>query len=320
MGNLTRPDVQSFSRAGKVLLIDNEMYEEAQLYSPVSTDEAGAVTVHLAHDHPGANDPRYRERRSQIAAAALSWREGEPAPAIAYTEEEHEVWRTVSRELAPKHDHHAVREYREAKDRVGLSRDRIPGLDEVSALIGPHGGWSYVPAAGLVPLDEFYGSLADRRFHSTQYVRHPGVPLYTPEPDIIHEVIGHGHLLATPTFGELHRRAGVAARRLSDPENLRFLSRVFWFSLEFGTVVEDGELRTYGAGILSSYGEIDEYRTMEHRPLDLIEMGTADYDITQYQPVLYRADSIAEVVEVVGGFFDDCTDDSIATMRSVVAR
>ncbi|MGB0094870.1 MAG: hypothetical protein WBP81_20345 [Solirubrobacteraceae bacterium] len=236
------------------------MYEEAQLYSPVSTDDTGGVTVHLAHDHPGANDPAYRQ--------------------------------------------------------VAMPTDHVPGLDEVSALITPLTGWSYLPAAGLVPLEFFYGSLADRRFHSTQYVRHPKVPLYTPEPDIIHEVLGHGHLLATPPFGELHRLAGVAARRLQDPENLTFLSRVFWFSLEFGTVVEDGELRAYGAGILSSYGEIEEFRTIEHRPLDVIEMGSAEYDITQYQPVLYRAKSIAEVVDVVGGFFAACDDDSIAGMRA----
>ncbi len=174
----------------------------------------------------------------------------------------------------------------------------------MSVNLEPLTGFRYVPAAGLVPLREFYGSLADRVFHSTQYVRHPAVPLYTPEPDIIHEVIGHGHLLATPTFSELHRLAGVATNRLEQEESLVFLSRVFWFSLEFGVVNEDGEVRAYGAGILSSYGEIDEFRGMQHRPLDLVEMGTADYDITHYQPVLYKAESIAEVVEVVGGFFE----------------
>ncbi len=292
------------------------MYEEAQLYSPVTTDAAGDVTVHLAHDHPGANDPAYRARRSEIAAAALAWRPGEPAPVIAYSDAEHEVWRTVCRELAPKHERYAVIEYREATERLGLPTDRVPGLDEVSRLLQPLGGWSYVPAAGLVALDEFYGSLADRRFHSTQYVRHPDVPLYTPEPDIVHEVIGHGQLLATPTFGELHRLAGIASRRLADPENLRFLSRVFWFTLEFGAVVEDGEIRAYGAGILSSYGEIEEFRAMAHRPLDLVEMGTADYDITAYQPVIYLADCVEQVVELAGGFFAGCDDDSIAAMRA----
>ncbi len=292
------------------------MYEEAQLYSPVTTDASGAVVVHLAHDHPGANDPVYRARRNQIAAAALAWKPGEPAPAIKYSAEEHRVWSVVCRELAAKHERYAVREYREAHERVGLPVDHIPGLDEVSSLIAAVCGWHYQPAAGLVPLEVFYGSLADRLFHSTQYVRHPAVPLYTPEPDIIHEVIGHGHLLATATFGELHRRAGVAARRLRDEENLKFLSRVFWFSLEFGIVVEEGELRAYGAGILSSFGEIDEFRSMEHRPLDLVAMGTADYDITAYQPVLYCAESVEQVAEVLGGFFTDCTDESITAMRS----
>jgi phenylalanine-4-hydroxylase len=290
------------------------MFEEAQLYSPVSTGEDGTVTVHLAHDHPGANDPVYRERRSEIAAAALAWRPGQPSPSIAYTEQEQEVWRTVCRELAAKHEGYAIAEFCEAKERVRLPTDRIPNLDEVSDHLYPLSGWRYVPAAGLVPLDQFYGSLAERRFHSTQYVRHPAVPLYTPEPDVIHEVIGHGHLLATPTFGELHRLAGVAARRLTDVENLRFLSRVFWFSLEFGVVVEDGQLRAYGAGILSSYGEIEEFRGMEHRPLDLVEMGTADYDITAYQPVLYRAESVDEVTDVIGQFLMTCTDESIAEM------
>jgi len=292
------------------------MFEEAQLYSPVTTDEDGSVTVHLADDHPGANDPIYRQRRGEIAAAALAWSPGEPCPTIPYTPEEQEVWRTVCRELAPKHECYAISEYREALENVQLPKDHIPNLDEVSERLVPLTGWRYVPAAGLVPLDEFYGALADRVFHSTQYVRHPAVPLYTPEPDIIHEVIGHGHLLATPTYGELHRLAGDAARRLTDIENLRFLSRVFWFSLEFGVVVEDGVLRAYGAGILSSYGEIDEFRGMEHRPIDLVEMGTAEYDITHYQPVLYRAESVDEIVDVVGGFFSTCTDESIAAMAT----
>jgi phenylalanine-4-hydroxylase len=289
------------------------MFEEAQLYSPVSTGADGSVTVHLAHDHPGANDPSYRAPRGEIAAAALAWRSGEPAPRISYTDSERAVWQTVCAELAPKHERYAVAEYREALAAFDLPVDHVPGLDEVTERLRPH-GWRYVPAAGLVPLDVFYGSLADRTFHCTQYVRHPDAPLYTPEPDIIHEVIGHAHLLATPTFGELHRLAGQAARRLREVEHLRFLSRVFWFSLEFGVVVEHGELRAYGAGILSSYGEIDEFGGMEHRPLDIVEMGTADYDITAYQPVLYRAESTDEVMEVIGGFFTTATDESIAAL------
>jgi len=296
------------------------MFEEGQLYSPVTASDDGAVTVHLADDHPGANDSAYRARRNEIAAAALAWKPGDPSPKIAYTDAEQDVWRTVCRELFPKYEKYAIDEFREGVERLGLPRDHVPDLDEVSALLEPLTGFRYLPAAGLVPLREFYGSLRDRLFHSTQYVRHAAVPLYTPEPDIIHEVIGHGHLLATPTFSELHRLTGEAALRLRDDDNLRFLSRVFWFSAEFGVVVEEGELRAYGAGILSSYGEIEEFRDMEHRPIDLVEMGTADYDITAYQPVLYRAESVAEIVEVVGGFFRTCSDESIAELRAQRVR
>src|SRR4051812_8403884 len=111
------------------------MFEEAQLYSPVSTGDDGEVTVHLAHDHPGANDPVYRQRRAEIAAAALAWRPGDPSPRIRYNAAEENVWRTVCRELEPKHERYAVREFREALARVDLPRDHVPGLDEVTARV-----------------------------------------------------------------------------------------------------------------------------------------------------------------------------------------
>jgi phenylalanine-4-hydroxylase len=291
------------------------VFEEGQLYSPVTQGADGAVTVHLASGHPGFADDAYRRRRGEIAEHALRWRRGEPAPDVGYSAAEHEVWRTVCRELRPKHEELAIGEYLDAVDAVALPTDHVPLLDEVTARVEPLTGFRYVPAPGLVPLREFYGDLRDRIFHSTQYVRHGAEPLYTPEPDVIHEVIGHGHLLATPTFSALHHACGAAAHRLTDEENLRFLSRVFWFSVEFGVVMEEGQLRAYGAGILSSYGEIDEFRRMELRPLHVAEMGTAAYDITHYQPVLYRAESLDEVRDVIGGFFRTCTDESIEELR-----
>ena len=87
---------------------------------------------------------------------------------------------------------------------------------------------------------------------------------------------------------------------------------MFWFSIEFGVVREQGELRAYGAGLLSSFGEIEEFRGAEIRPLDIAEMGTLDYDITKYQPILFAADGIEQLLEVVGGFFEVCDDDSPA--------
>jgi len=288
------------------------MFEEAQLYSPVTEAADGTVTVHLADDHPGSADPEYRARRNAIAAAALAWKPGEPVPHIDYTEEEQEVWRTVCRELAPKHARLACREYRDATVRLALPTDRIPQLDEVSESLSALTGFSYAPAAGLVPLRDFLGSLAERVFHSTQYVRHPGAPLYTPEPDLVHEVVGHGNLMASPRFADLNRLAGDAARRMETEEGLKFIADVFWFTIEFGVLWEDGELRCYGAGLLSSYGEIDEFRGAEIRPIDFHQMGTLEYDITHYQPILFAAESAEHLTESVGGFFAEADDDTPA--------
>ncbi len=290
------------------------MFEEAQLYSPVTTDDSGQVTVHLDSGHPGVDDPAYRERRNEIAAAALAWRPGMPLPRIDYTETEHEVWRTVCEHIGPLHATYACRAFNDAVASLDLPRDRVPQLDEVTAGLQPLTGFSYVPAAGIVPLEEFYGSLEDGLFHSTQYLRHHAVPLYTPEPDLIHEVMGHGNLLADPQVAEVNRLAGAAARRMQTKAGLQMVADVFWFTVEFGVLHEDGELKAYGAGILSSYGEIEEFRGMKIRPLDFAAMATIDYDITHYQPVLFAAESFAHMVDTVGSFFAGCDDDTPARL------
>jgi phenylalanine-4-hydroxylase len=292
------------------------MFEEAQYFSPVAEDEHGRVTVSLARSHPGFADPGYRERRNLIAALALGHRRGDPLPEVAYTEEEQDVWRLVSAELAARHRRYAVREFLDAKERLRLPADRVPQLQEVSELLEPLTGFRYLPAAGLVPLREFYGSLADGLFHSTQYLRHHSMPLYTPEPDVVHEVIGHANALASDRFAALYRAAGRAARRVETEQALEFVSRVFWFTLEFGVLTEDGELKAYGAGILSSYGEIEEFRAMDIHPLDIGTMGRTEYDITRYQTHLFRAESLDHLEDTVGCFWETCDDDTIAAMSA----
>ncbi|MFZ0090442.1 MAG: phenylalanine 4-monooxygenase [Solirubrobacteraceae bacterium] len=295
------------------------VFEEAQLYAPVTTAADGAVTVHLDADHPGFGDPEYRRRRNEIAARALEWQPGDPIPQVEYTEEEQAVWREVCRELAAKHERLACAEYREAMAQLALPADHIPQLDEVGTRLRPLTGFEYHPAAGLVPFAEFYGSLADGVFHSTQYIRHHARPLYTPEPDLIHEVIGHGGLLASPRLAELNRLAGRAARRLETKAGRDFFATVFWFTLEFGVLYERGELRAYGAGLLSSYGEIEEFRGAEVRPLQIAEMGVLAYDITKYQPILFAADGIEQLLDVVGGFFAECDDDAPQRLGALAA-
>lgn len=292
------------------------MFEEAQYFAPVETRDDGTVEVQLAASHPGFADPVYRARRNAIAGLAVGYVPGTPIPTAEYTEREHEVWALVSRELAVKHRVYATAEYLDAAERLGLPRDRIPQLQEVSELLQPLTGFRYIPAAGLVPLREFYSVLADGFFHSTQYIRHHSTPLYTPEPDVIHEVIGHANALASDRYARLYRLAGSAARRVEGDRALEFVSKVFWFTLEFGVMTDRDELRAYGAGILSSYGEIEEFRKMDIRPLDITAMGTTQYDITKYQDVLFRAESLEHLEDVVGEFWATCDDDSIARLMA----
>ncbi len=262
-----------------------------------------AVTLELASDHPGFSDPAYRRRRQAIAAVGASYRPGDPIPDVAYSVEEDEVWRVVSGELAAKHRRLACAEYLRGCERLVLPTDRVPQLREVDERVRALTGFRIRPVPGLVPVGDFYGSLAERTFMSTQYVRHHSVPFYTPEPDIVHEIIGHANMLASLAFSSLYEAAGKASRRARSPEALEFFSRVFWFTLEFGVVREGGGLKAYGAGLLSSFGELEVFRHAEIRPWDVVAMGTLDYDITHYQPVLFEAASLGDLVADLGSFF-----------------
>jgi phenylalanine-4-hydroxylase len=288
------------------------------LYSPVRTTADGSVTVELSDTHPGFSDPAYRARRNEIAALSVDHAIGSPIPYVEYTDIEHDVWRTVSGELAAKHRTYATRSFLDAQEALALPGDHIPQLADVTRKLEPLSGFGYEPVAGLAPLRTFYGSFVDDVFFSTQYIRHHSSPLYTPEPDIVHEVIGHANQLADPRVARLYRLVGHAVARVETDAALRVLSRVFWFTFEFGVVEEDG-LKTYGAGILSSYGELDAFRLATIRPLDFAEMTRVDYDITKYQPVLFAARSLTQVYDALEGFLASFDDETPARLAATAA-
>jgi phenylalanine-4-hydroxylase len=227
---------------------------------PVTTAIADDGLAALPADHPGFADPAYRARRDAIARVGAAYEPGRAIPRVAYAPEEDAVWTLVAGELEAKHERYAVREYRDAAARLDLPRDAVPQLRDVDARLAGLSGFHVRPVPGLVPTRQFYGSLAERTFCSTQYIRHHSVPLYTPEPDVVHELIGHCNMLASATFADLYELAGQASQRAATDAALEFFSRVFWFTFEFGLAWEQGELRTYGAGLLSSYGELDVFR------------------------------------------------------------
>jgi phenylalanine-4-hydroxylase len=286
------------------------MTSDANLYSPVHTDADGSVRVELSSEHPGFADPEYRARRDAIASLSIGHAVGNPIPVVDYTDVEHDVWRTVSRELAVKQRKYAARAFLDAVEALALPGDHIPQLDDVSRRLAPLTGFRYQPVAGLAPLRKFYGSFDEDAFLSTQYIRHHSSPLYTPEPDIVHEVLGHANQLADPTTARLYRLVGAAVRRVETDDALRVLSRVFWFTFEFGVVEEDGDLKAYGAGILSSFGELDAFRQATIRPLDFAEMTHVDYDITTYQPTLFAARALTQLYDELELFLTSFSDET----------
>lgn len=260
------------------------------------------LIVQLDPDHPGFRDREYRERRNQIAQIALSYEPGDPIPNAPYTEEENEVWSVIWKALQPAHQKHACAEYLKCLERLHFAPDRIPQLRDVSQKVEAISGFRLEPVAGLVQPRVFLENLADGIFLCTQYIRHHSTPLYTPEPDVVHEILGHGVTLASGALAELNRLFGGAVKRTTSTTALDQLSRVYWFTIEFGVLREAGNVKAYGTGLLSSAGELESMHKAELRPFDLVAASRQEYDPTHYQPVLFCAESFDEMFEVLRDF------------------
>jgi phenylalanine-4-hydroxylase len=266
-----------------------------------STPARNAI-IQLDPDHPGFRDEAYRARRNRIAQIAMTYTPGSPIPDAPYTIEEHGVWRTIRDALEPAHERYACAEYLECARLLDLPRDRIPQLSEVTQKVEAVSGFRLEPVAGLVEPRVFLESLAGGVFLSTQYIRHHSTPLYTPEPDVAHEIIGHAMTLASGRLAELNRLFGEAVKRTTSADALERLSLVYWFTIEFGVLREDGKVKAYGTGLLSSAGELEAMQRAELRPLDLEAASRQQYDPTHYQPILFCADSFEAMYRTLGDY------------------
>lgn len=258
--------------------------------------------VELDADHPGFRDAEYRQRRNAIAAIAVAHDEGEPVPHIAYTDDELGVWRTVCQHLGPLHATAAHPRLDAIRRRIGLFEGALPQMEDVNRhLAGTD--FRMEPVAGLVEARTFLEALGRGIFLATQYIRHASRPLYTPEPDVVHELVGHAASLIDPGLAALSRRFGEVASRVDDAA-ITPLIRVYWWALEFGLVREEasrarvgleGE-RVYaaGAGLLSSAAELagataGAAEGPERRSWDLDAMAATPFDPTRPNPVLFVA-------------------------------
>lgn len=247
----------------------------------------------LALDHPGAQDLTYRARRDEIAKLTLAARlEGKLPPSIEYTREEDATWKTVLEKLRPLHVDLASQAYLEARDLLPISSQQVPQLAALSQELKKFTGFTVGAVEGLVDGRTFLGSFAEGKMLCTQYIRHASRPEYTPEPDIVHEVIGHVPMFTNPEFVAFSRLIGRAAL-MAGPEDLVKLERLYWFTIEFGLIKEGRDTRIYGAGLLSSCGEMAHSLGVEvdRRPFDLEEVVNSDYEYSQMQGKLFVIES-----------------------------
>ena len=276
--------------------VENIHISDADL--PTFTDMPFEDIEELHLDHPGASDTAYRERRDYIASLSKKFRETGVITDVDYTEEEQGIWRHVAARLEEVHEKHASAFYLKAKRDLGISNDRIPQLSEMNRRLKELTNFRLAPIEGLVDTRAFLSWLSWRTMLSTQYIRHHSRPEYTPEPDIVHEAIGHIPMFTNPNFADYSQFIGHGARVASD-QQIDELGRLYWFTVEFGLVEEGGEVKAYGAGLLSSFGELEHAFSdeVERRPFDLEQVINHEFTYSDMQPVLYVIPSYAELKE-----------------------
>lgn len=195
----------------------------------------------------------------------------------------------------------------EFQKKIGLRETEIPQLETISAFLKESTGWRLKPVGGLLTQREFLNSLAFRIFCSTQYVRHHSQPLYTPEPDILHELLGHAPMFAHQEFADFSQEIGLASLGASELEVSR-LAAIYWFTIEFGMCKEDDQNKAYGAGILSSVGELAYCvsKEPEHRKLDphFIAQNNLQFPISTMQPHYYVAESFTKAKQQITDYCD----------------
>ena len=254
------------------------------------------IELELERGHPGLGDEQYVRRRKELFALCRRHRlEDLGPPLIAYTPEETRIWREVGPKLDELHQKHASRLYLAGKRELAITRDEIPQLRHLSDRLRLETDMHLVPAEGALPYRTFYQYIARRGFPVTQFLRHGSHPEFTPEPDMVHDCLGHVPPLMNRDYAELLTLVGKAVAAASRGEHVLALKRFSWFSIEFGLIEEAGETKVFGAGILSSTGEIPYSLfspEVTRRPFVTDEVIATDYDPSRMQDRLFAAPSL----------------------------
>jgi phenylalanine-4-hydroxylase len=266
---------------------------EIDSQSMVTPDDV--TVLELEPGHPGIGDAGYVRRREQLFELCRKHRlEKLGPPLIQYTDEETRIWREVSPILDELHIKHACDIYLKAKRELAITSDTIPQLRHLSERVQKETNMHLVPAEGALPYRTFYEYIADRGFPVTQFIRHGSHPEFTPEPDMIHDCLGHVPPLMNRDYAEVLTLIGKAAATTDRGDHVLALKRFSWFSIEFGLIEEGNDTKVFGAGILSSTGEIPNSlfsKDVQREPFVTDVVIKTDYDPSRMQDHLFIAPS-----------------------------
>lgn len=219
----------------------------------------------------------------------------------AYTAEDHEVWGILYARRMRELERNGSRVFLDGARVIGLRADSVPELAEVNQRLGSRTGWGAVPVSGYIPALQFFRCLAERRFPTTITVRPKDQLDYLPEPDIFHDVFGHVPLHADPVFADFLQRFGATAAAARTEQDITRMARLFWFTVEFGLIREEGEVKVYGSGLISSAGDAANALSdrCDRRPFSLDAVIAQHFEIDRFQDVLFVVESFDQLFEAV---------------------
>ncbi|WP_315122756.1 phenylalanine 4-monooxygenase [Comamonas antarctica] len=223
----------------------------------------------------------------------------------AYTETDHDTYRRLHARQSALLPGRACAEFIAALPALG-AHDRIPRFEDINARLMPATGWQIVAVPGLIPELAFFELLAARRFPVTDWIRTPAEFDYIVEPDIFHDLFGHVPLLFNPVLADYVQRYGQGGIKAHGLGACELLARLYWYTIEFGLIREAGGLRAYGAGILSSGGELVhsvESPLPQRVPLTVERAMRSRYKIDSYQQTYFVIDSLQQLFDMTAGDF-----------------
>ncbi len=214
-----------------------------------------------------------------------------------YTDADHALWRKLYQRQMSLIPAYACAEFRAGLDRLDCA-DGVPDFEQASKRLRAATGWELVAVPGLIPDDAFFKHLANRRFPVTSWLRKPEEVDYLVEPDVFHDFFGHLPIISDPVFADFLQLYGERGLEAEQRGAVKYLARLYWYTVEFGLIRREGQLKAFGAGILSSSGETP-YSVESEKPLrvkfDRERIMRTNYLIDDYQKTYFVIDEFDEL-------------------------